>query len=133
MKLPPIPRPRSREKTEKKNFPLYVSEWQKTKLTEIWVATGVFATDIISIGIDGFGDINALPPSEGPFPALFTLKVEPELILKLDAIAQKIGCSRAEIVRKIIDRTISVWEQEEENMRKVDRPFSRLFISNLSQ
>lgn len=129
MKLPPIPRPPFGEKTEKKNFPLHVSEVQKTKIVEIWMATGIFATDIVSKGISGIENIEELPSSEGPFSELFTLKVESETILKLDEIAQKNNCSRAEIVRKIIDRTINLWEQEKENLIKVDCPFSKVFRS----
>jgi hypothetical protein len=84
------------------------------------------ASNLIAKGIEVIDKIEEHDQSEGPFSEKFSLKAKPETIEKLDHIANNSGSSRAEIVRRIIDKFTTAWEQQDENYRKMEKPFDDL-------
>lgn len=111
-----------------KHFPLYMTERHREALTGIFVLYKMTASRVIERGLTRRFDLSKFPPSEGPYPIKFTLKAKPELLQKLDEIAQTSDCSRAEVVRRILDFATEAWEREEENRKKVELSFYNEFV-----
>lgn len=114
-------------KRETKVVPLNISKLQKKFLSKVWLFRQYPASKLVYEGIKACGPIRKLSESQGPFSEPISLNIPIEFIDQLDDLANENGVSRAEIIRRIIDEAKRLWIEEEENLRKVKRPFSTAY------
>ncbi len=122
--LPPIG-----PKSEKKSFPVPISKMQRKGLSDIWVCTKHTSSNLVEKGLDNFDPTYTGTNSEEPFSEILNLTAKLETIKKLDQLAENSGLAKAEIVRRIIDKFTYAWGRQDENYRKMKKPFDALLSS----
>ncbi len=109
---------------------IHLSQDQRHFLSSVGEKTGLSATKLVLRGIKKLGSQAVTdPPTSGPFSVLFSLCMDTKSLADADRLAEAAGCSRAEIIRRIIVRGQRLWEQEQ----SVTRPFSDVFFSGEAQ
>ncbi len=62
------------------------------------------------------------------YSELMNLSIPVDDISKLDEMSAECEISRAEVIKRILNKEIEDWNTEEKNSKKADRPFNRNFI-----
>lgn len=105
--------------------PIHITEDQALFLKEMFII-GLAASPLISRGILAFNShIRDLPQTQGPYPKLVKLMVDPEAAVCLEEKSAAWKLSKAEVVRRILEEGYRLWRLE----IQTPRPFSDIFLT----
>ena len=116
--------------SDRKAILVSISKEQRKSLSRAWLYRHFQASKLVYEGVKACGPLSKLPASQGNFSELIDLKFPTEFFYQLEILSNENGVSVEEAIRRIIDEANRLLLEEQENIRKIQRPFSTAYGLN---